>query len=58
MKEKIKITKELHDLKLSPEKEAALLAVHQKYDKERKAMVAVLKKSPEDLNRLSRGPPG
>jgi hypothetical protein len=31
MKGKIKITKELHDLKLVPDKEPALLAVDQKY---------------------------
>jgi Spy/CpxP family protein refolding chaperone len=49
MKEKIKITKELHDLKLAPDKEAALLAVDQKYAKERKALVAALKKYREDL---------
>ncbi len=49
MKEKIKITKELHDLKLTPDKEAALLAVDQKYAKERKDLVAALKKYREDL---------
>jgi len=49
MKEKIKITKELHDLKLAPDKEAAMLAVDQKYAKERKDLVAALKKYREDL---------
>lgn len=49
MKEKIKITKELHDLKLAPDKEAALLAVEQKYAKERKDLVTALKRSREDL---------
>ena len=49
MKEKIKITKELHDLKLAPDKEAALLALDQKYAKERKDLVAALKKYREDL---------
>ncbi len=49
MKDKIKITKELHDLKLAPDKEAALLALDQKYAKERKDLVAALKKYREDL---------
>jgi Spy/CpxP family protein refolding chaperone len=49
MKEKIKITKELYDLKLAPDKEAALLAMDQKYAKERKDLVAALKKYREDL---------
>jgi Spy/CpxP family protein refolding chaperone len=49
MKEKIKITKELHELNLAPNKEAALLAVDQKYAKERKDLVAALKKYREDL---------
>jgi Spy/CpxP family protein refolding chaperone len=49
IKEKIKITKELHDLKLAPDKEAALLAVDQKYAKERKDLVAALKKYRENL---------
>ena len=49
MKEKIKITKELHDLKLTPDKEAALLALNQKYGKERQDLVAALKKYREDL---------
>ena len=49
MKEKIKITQELHDLKLAPDKEAALLAVDQKYAKERQDLVGALKKYREDL---------
>jgi Spy/CpxP family protein refolding chaperone len=49
LKEKIKITKELHDLKLAPDKEAAVLAVEQKYAKERQDLVAALKKYREDL---------
>ncbi|MGO8760422.1 MAG: hypothetical protein ACLP2P_12530 [Desulfobaccales bacterium] len=49
MKEKIKITKELQELKLAPDKEAALLAVEQKYAKERKDLMAALKKYREEL---------
>jgi Spy/CpxP family protein refolding chaperone len=49
LKEKIKITKELYDLKLAPDKEAAVLAVEQKYVKERKDLMAALKKYREDL---------
>jgi Spy/CpxP family protein refolding chaperone len=49
IKEKVKIIKELHDLKLTPDKEAALLALDQKYAKERKDLVAALKKYREDL---------
>jgi len=49
LKTKIKITKELHDLKLAPDKAAAVLAVEQKYAKERQALVAALKKYREDL---------
>lgn len=49
IKEKIKITQELHDLKLAPDKEAALLAVNQKYAKERKDLMGALKKYREDL---------
>jgi Spy/CpxP family protein refolding chaperone len=49
LKEQLKIVRDLNDLKLGPEKEAALLAVDQKYAKERKGIVAVLKKSHEDL---------
>ena len=49
IKEKIKITKELHDLKLAPDKEAALLAVDQKYTQERTNLLATLKKYREDL---------
>ncbi|MGD0969778.1 MAG: periplasmic heavy metal sensor [Desulfobaccales bacterium] len=49
LKEKIKITKELHDLKLAPDKEAAVLAIEQKYAKERKDLMAALKKYREDL---------
>ena len=49
MKEKLTIIKELNDLKLGPEKEAALLEVDQKYAKERKGVVAALKKSQGDL---------
>ena len=44
MKEKIKIIKELHDLKLTPDKEAALLAVEQKYAKERKDLLGAIEK--------------
>ncbi|MGA7577324.1 MAG: periplasmic heavy metal sensor [Desulfobaccales bacterium] len=43
LKEKIKITKELHDLKLAPDKEAAVLALEQKYAQERQEFVAALK---------------
>ena len=58
MKEKIKITKELHDLKLAPDKEAALLAVDQKYARERKDLVAALKRYREDLKAaLGAAPP-
>jgi Spy/CpxP family protein refolding chaperone len=49
MKEKVKIIKELHDLELAPDKEAALLALDQKYAKERKDLMAALKKYREDL---------
>jgi Spy/CpxP family protein refolding chaperone len=49
MKEKVRITKELHDLKLAPDKEAALLALDQKYAQERKDLVTALKKYREDL---------
>ena len=49
LKEKIKITKELHDLKLAPDKEAAVLAVEQKYAKERQDLMAALKKYRQDL---------
>jgi Spy/CpxP family protein refolding chaperone len=49
IKEKMKIIKELHDLKLAPEKEAALLALDQRYAKKRKDLVAALKKYREDL---------
>jgi Spy/CpxP family protein refolding chaperone len=49
LKEEIKITKELHDLKLAPDKEAAVLAVEQKYAKERQDLVAAWKKYREDL---------
>ena len=58
LKEKIKITKELHDLKLAPDKEAAVLAVEQKYAKERKALMDALKKYREDLKAaLAAAPP-
>ena len=49
MNEKIKLIKELHDLKLGPDKETALLALDQKYAKERKGLVGALKKCREDL---------
>lgn len=49
LKEKIEITKELHDLKLAPDKEAAVLAVEQKYAKERQDLMAALKKYRQDL---------
>lgn len=49
MKEKIKIMKELHGLKLTPDKEAALLAVEQKYGKERKDLLGTLRKYRKDL---------
>lgn len=49
MKEQIKIMKDLNGLKLGPEKEAALLALDQKYAKERKDIVAALKEYHGDL---------
>jgi Spy/CpxP family protein refolding chaperone len=49
MKEQLKIMKDLSDLKLGPEKEAALLALDQKYAEERKGLFAALKKSHKDL---------
>ena len=49
LKENIKLTKELHDLKLAPDKEAAVLAVEQKYGKERQDLLAALKKYRQDL---------
>jgi Spy/CpxP family protein refolding chaperone len=49
MKEKVKIVKDLGDLKLAPEKKQELLAVEEKYAKERKDIVAALKKYREDL---------
>jgi Spy/CpxP family protein refolding chaperone len=57
MKEKIKIAKEIHDLKLTPDKEAALLALDEKYAKERKGLVAALKKYREDLQAALVAPP-
>jgi Spy/CpxP family protein refolding chaperone len=44
LQEQIKIMKDLNKLKLGPEKEAALLAVNQKYAKERQDIAAGLKK--------------
>ncbi len=49
MKENIKLTKEFHDLKLTPDKEAAVLAVEQKYGKERQDLLAALKNYRQDL---------
>ncbi len=49
LKAKLKITKELYDLKLTPDKEAAVLALGQKYAKERQDLMAALKKNREDL---------
>jgi Spy/CpxP family protein refolding chaperone len=49
MKEKAKKIKDLNELKLSPEKEKALLSIEEKYAKERKDVVATLKKYQEDL---------
>ena len=49
MKEEIKIIKDLQNLKLAPDKEAALLALEQKYAKERKELITALKKYREDL---------
>ncbi len=49
MQEKIAIIKELHDLQLAPDKAANLLALDQKYAKERKGLVGALKKYREDL---------
>jgi Spy/CpxP family protein refolding chaperone len=58
LKEKIKITKELHDLKLAPDKEAAVLALEQKYTKERQGLLAALKKNREELKAaLAAAPP-
>jgi Spy/CpxP family protein refolding chaperone len=44
MQGQIKIMKDLNKLKLGPEKEAALLALNQKYAKERRELAAGLKK--------------
>lgn len=49
MKEKIQIIKELHDLQLAPDKAAALLALDQKYAKERQGLIGALKRYREDL---------
>ena len=49
LKEKAKIMKELNYLKLGPEKEKALLSIEERYAKERKDIVATLKKYQEDL---------
>lgn len=49
LKDRIKIIKELRDLKLSPEQEAALLALNQKYAQERKQIIADLQKCQGDL---------
>ena len=49
MKEEVKITKDLQTLKLAPDKETALLALEQKYAKERKDLITALKKYREDL---------
>jgi Spy/CpxP family protein refolding chaperone len=45
VQEQMKIMKDLNKLKLGPEKEAALLALNQKYAKERQAITAGLKKN-------------
>ncbi len=57
LKEKIKITKELHDLKLAPDKEAAVLALEQKYAKERQGLLAALKRDREELKAAAAAPP-
>ncbi len=57
LKEKIKITKELHDLKLAPDKEAAVLALEQKYAKERQGLLAALKRDREELKAVAAAPP-
>jgi Spy/CpxP family protein refolding chaperone len=49
MKEKIQIIKELHELQLTPDNTAALLALDQRYAKERKSLMGALKKYREDL---------
>ncbi len=49
LKDQIKIAKDFHDLKLGPEKEAALLALNQKYAKERQSIMADLQKCRGDM---------
>jgi hypothetical protein len=49
IKEKVIMIKEFHELGLPPDKESALLALDQKYAKERKDLVAVLNKCRDGL---------
>lgn len=49
LKEQAKIIKDLNYLKLGPEKEKALLSIEERYAKERKDIVATLKKYQDDL---------
>ncbi|MHB8067657.1 MAG: hypothetical protein ACYDIC_07130 [Desulfobaccales bacterium] len=58
MKDKIKIIKDINDLNLGSEKEAALLALNKKYAQERKQIIADLKKYQGDLEAaLAAAPP-
>ncbi|MGB9294072.1 MAG: periplasmic heavy metal sensor [Desulfobaccales bacterium] len=58
LKTNIKKTKELHDLKLAPAKEAAVLALEQKYAKERQDLMSALRKYREELEgALAAAPP-
>jgi Spy/CpxP family protein refolding chaperone len=58
LKTKIKITKELHDLKLAPAKEAAVLALEQKYANERQDLMSAFRKYREELKAaLAAAPP-
>jgi len=58
LKAKIKITKELHDLKLAPAKEAAVLALEQKYANERQDLMSAFRKYREELKAaLAAAPP-
>jgi Spy/CpxP family protein refolding chaperone len=49
LKEQTKIIKNLNYLKLGPEKEKAMLSIEERYGKERKDIVATMKKYQEDL---------